>query len=169
MSMAVCPWLCVHGCVSMAVCPWLCVHGCASMAVRPWLCIHGCVVISALYPKALIISNMGHDKAEEEPLISPGSESSSGRPGLLGFVLADRSMSLPSPLTKAMSFDTCLKLHFHFCLWMYLSSPPHGAPLYEDNELNHLLEQMGLYEPDERLLELLDPQWDSPFGREVLQ
>ncbi|KAF9504330.1 hypothetical protein BS47DRAFT_1355344 [Hydnum rufescens UP504] len=118
----------------MAVCP--------SMAVRPWLCVHGCVVISALYPKALIISNTGHDKAEEEPLVSPGSE----------------SMSLPSPLTKAMSFNTCLKLHFHFCFWMYLSSPPHGAPLYEDNELNYLLEQMGLYEPDERLpaRELLD-------------
>ncbi|KAF9511335.1 hypothetical protein BS47DRAFT_1346853 [Hydnum rufescens UP504] len=64
----------------MAVCrPWLCVHGCASMAVRPWLCIHGCVVISALYPKALIISNTGHDKAEEEPLVSPGSESSYSR------------------------------------------------------------------------------------------
>ncbi|KAF9514507.1 hypothetical protein BS47DRAFT_876126 [Hydnum rufescens UP504] len=85
MSMAVCPWLCVrpwlsvHGCPSMAVRPWLSVHGCPSMAVHLWLCVHGCVVISALYLKVLIISNMGHNKAEEELLVSPGSESSYSR------------------------------------------------------------------------------------------
>ncbi|KAF9511598.1 hypothetical protein BS47DRAFT_1163141 [Hydnum rufescens UP504] len=41
--MAVCPWLCVHGCVSMAVCPWLGVHGWVSMAGCPWLGVHGWV------------------------------------------------------------------------------------------------------------------------------
>jgi hypothetical protein len=77
--------------------------------------------------------------------------------------------ALKIPEAKAMPFDECLRLHFHFCLRMYLSSPPHGVPSYKDTDLMYLLEEMGLYEQDERLPDLFDPQWDSPLGREALR
>ncbi|KAF9515482.1 hypothetical protein BS47DRAFT_1360932 [Hydnum rufescens UP504] len=57
-----------------------------SMVVHLWLCVHGLVLCS-------------HDKADEEALVSSGSESSLGRLGLSGFTLADMSMCLLSPST----------------------------------------------------------------------
>ncbi|KAF9515249.1 hypothetical protein BS47DRAFT_1342172, partial [Hydnum rufescens UP504] len=52
---------------------------------------------------------------------------------------------------------------------MYLASPPPGAQTFTMWEPHCLQDEVGLYEVDEPLPELIDPVWDSPLGREVLR
>jgi hypothetical protein len=68
-----------------------------------------------------------------------------------------------------MPYDECLRLHFHFCLRMYVSCPPPGVQTYTIREVEDLQEEIGIYEYDESLPELNDPVWSSPLGREILR
>jgi hypothetical protein len=68
-----------------------------------------------------------------------------------------------------MPSDECLRLHFHFCLRMYVSSPPPGVQTYRMCDIESLQDDAGMYENDENLPALDDPIWNSPLGREVLR
>ena len=77
--------------------------------------------------------------------------------------------TLKIPESRAMPYEQCLRLHFHFCVRMYLADAPPGVPTYAINDAEDLLDEMGFYEGNEILPELNDPVWDSPLGREVLR
>jgi hypothetical protein len=68
-----------------------------------------------------------------------------------------------------MPYDECLRLHFHFCLRMYVSSPPPGVQAYTMRDVEDLEEEIGMNERDESLPELTDPIWNSPLGQEILR
>jgi hypothetical protein len=55
-----------------------------------------------------------------------------------------------------MPYDDCLRLHFHFCLRMYISSPPPGVQTYTLYEIENLQDDAGMYERDASLPELDD-------------
>jgi hypothetical protein len=77
--------------------------------------------------------------------------------------------TLKIPESRARPYEQCLRLHFHFCLRMYVAYAPPGVPTYTINEAEDLLDEMGFYDGNEILPELSDPVWDSPLGREVLR
>ncbi|KAF9509531.1 hypothetical protein BS47DRAFT_145105 [Hydnum rufescens UP504] len=70
---------------------------------------------------------------------------------------------------QEMPYDECLRLHFHFCLRMYVSSPPPGVQAYTMRDVQDLEEEIGMNERDESLPELADPVWSSPLGQEILR
>jgi hypothetical protein len=70
---------------------------------------------------------------------------------------------------QEMPYDECLRLHFHFCLRMYVSSPPPGVQAYTMRDVQDLEEEIGMNERDESLPELTDPVWSSPLGQEILR
>ncbi|KAF9512064.1 hypothetical protein BS47DRAFT_1117763 [Hydnum rufescens UP504] len=76
---------------------------------------------------------------------------------------------LKLPEGQRMPYDECLRLHFHFCLRMYVSSPPPGVQAYTMRDVEDLEEEIGMHERDESLPEPTDPIWNSPLGQEVLR
>ena len=77
--------------------------------------------------------------------------------------------TLNTPDGQEMPYDECLRLHFHFCLRMYVAYPPPGVQTYTLREIENLQDDAGMYEVDESLPELHNPIWNSPLGREVLR
>ena len=71
--------------------------------------------------------------------------------------------------SQARPYDECLRLHFLFCLRMHFTLPPHGAQIFDEDEIDELEDRLGIYEPYVRLPEMSDPVWDSPLGIEVLR
>ncbi|KAF9519383.1 hypothetical protein BS47DRAFT_30643 [Hydnum rufescens UP504] len=84
------------------------------------------------------------------------------------FDLSDAG-TLKIPEGQKMPYDECLRLHFNFCLQIYVSSPPPGVQTHELEDIEDLQEEVGMYERDESLPDLTDPIWSSPLGREVLR
>jgi hypothetical protein len=68
-----------------------------------------------------------------------------------------------------MPYDNCLRLHFQFCIRMYLASPPPGTQAYSTDDVEDLQEAVGVHDGDESLPELSDPVWNSALGQEVLR
>ncbi|KAF9512380.1 hypothetical protein BS47DRAFT_1065956 [Hydnum rufescens UP504] len=76
---------------------------------------------------------------------------------------------LKIPESQAMPYDNCLRLHFQFCIRMYLASPPPGTQTYSMGDVEDLQEAVGVYDGDESLPEMSDPVWNSTLGGEVLR
>jgi len=77
--------------------------------------------------------------------------------------------TLKIPEGEKMPYDECLRLHFNFCLQIYVSNPPPEVQTYSLADVEDLQEDVGMYERDESLPDLTDPIWNSPLGREVLR
>ncbi|KAF9512381.1 hypothetical protein BS47DRAFT_1066583 [Hydnum rufescens UP504] len=76
---------------------------------------------------------------------------------------------LKIPESQAMPYDNCLRLHFQFCIRMYLASPPPGTQTYSMDDVEDLQEALGVYDGDESFPETSDPVWNSVLGGEVLR
>jgi hypothetical protein len=77
--------------------------------------------------------------------------------------------ALKIPEGEKTPYDECLKLHFNFCLQIYVAYPPPGVQTYGLEDIEDLEEEAGVYERDAGLPDLTDPIWNSPIGREVLR
>ena len=80
-----------------------------------------------------------------------------------------RAGTLKISESQAKPYDECLKFHFHFCVRMYLNSPPPGAQAYFAQEIGRRETELGVYDEDGSLPEMGDPVWDSPLEREILR
>lgn len=76
--------------------------------------------------------------------------------------------TLKIPEGQEMPHKECLRLHFHFCLRMYISSTPPEIQTYSLEEVEDFQEVIGMYD-DDPLPGLTDPVWDSLLGKEVLR
>ncbi|KAF9504433.1 hypothetical protein BS47DRAFT_1355169 [Hydnum rufescens UP504] len=76
--------------------------------------------------------------------------------------------TLKIPEGQPKPYDECLRLHFHYCLRMYVSCLPPGVQGYSIEEIEGLQAAVGMFERDEDPPPLDDPIWDSDLGREVL-
>ncbi|KAF9519400.1 hypothetical protein BS47DRAFT_1337155 [Hydnum rufescens UP504] len=74
-----------------------------------------------------------------------------------------------NPEGQPKPYDECLRLHFHYCLRMYVSCPPPGVQTYSMAEIEDLQDAVGMFERDEDPPPRDDPIWDSDLGREVLR